>query len=1254
MRLPAPAASIKPQRSRFLVTSLAALVAAAVLPVVSSAPAAAAPTSGVTPPTTTQASSHSGTATTLSGMTVADPNSAQELQVEVSTTLGTLTLPTTSGLSLGFGNSWSGQPSVSFSGVASDVNAALAAARLVGTGTPGSATVSITSMHKSNGYVYSAPNQHFYEYVPSAGITWTAARSAAKLRSYKGQQGYLATMPTPELNDFVSQRIEGAQNVWFGATAVANPVSGVARRWTWADGPLSGRAFTECSNAAGACTVVNDSGRYSSWAISEPNNSGNTETAAVSNWNGTVGRWNDLSPTTTTNAIGGYVVEYGDEVQGTTTPFTDFYRASSTVSLADVPAAHGAPSVAPGDRKLTATLVAPDDGGSALTKYVVTATPVGGGNALTESCLAPATTCAVTGLQNGTAYDVTVVVHNDRGSSAASAATRSTPVTHPGAPTDVAAIPLDGYAAVTFSAPEDDGGTPITEYRVYSQPATTGVEYTTCTSSPCEVDATANGTSYTFTVVARNSAGDSEESVASDPVVPFGFPFPPTNASVVPGNSSATVSFSPPSSSNGSPITGYSVNATRVGGTTPITVTCDASPCEVGGLTNGTMYRFTVRAINARGSSGWINAGIVTPATTPEAPGAVTATRGDESITLAFAAPASNGGSAITRYEYSTDGGQSWQTLATTSTPPGLTGTVTGLTNGISYSVEVRAVNAVGESPATVASAPAVPATAPEAPAVGEVIAGDRSATVSFTTPLSNGDAITSYTVTAAPDGASVTCATSPCEVTGLANGTSYTFSVVATNTVGDSAASPASSPAVPFAAPDAPTGLATTSQDESALLELTPPAFDGGRSVTSYLVSVDGGDWVALATSPVAGGRLMGLVTGLTNGSTHSLRVAAVNEAGTGAASEPEDVVPAGPASAPRQVTVGLNGLTATVSWAAPTDDGGAPVTEYLVTSQPDGMTCTALAPALSCEVTGLHVGTDYTFSVVAINGASTLSGTGPGEAGQSGPSTVTATPGAPSTATGVPGDRVLTVRWQAPSNSGTSVVQRYQVSLDGGATWRAVTTTGTTELSTTLTGVRNGRAYPVRIRAVNADGPGAALGIHLDTQQWFADPLSTVERSRLVTAPKAPERYRGAVRRTTAWGKASGGSPAMSLNRLRGGQLQSGQAATLFDRNMFRFNRATLTSYGRNQLRAMVASLTYVDAIRCEGHVDYGGADRRANVLAKKRAEMACRVLLNYGADVTTATKGFGNRVPVIIGGRGHEDRWANRRVVVTVTKG
>ena len=68
---------------------------------------------------------------------------------------------------------------------------------------------------------------------------------------------------------------------------------------------------------------------------------------------------------------------------------------------------------------------------------------------------------------------------------------------------------------------------------------------------------------------------------------------------------------------------------------------------------------------------------------------------------------------------------------------------------------------------------------------------GDGSAAVSWDTPASDGGAaITGYTVTVSPGGATVECEESPCTITGLTNGTAYTFTVHATNAEGDSSES--------------------------------------------------------------------------------------------------------------------------------------------------------------------------------------------------------------------------------------------------------------------------------------------------------------------------------------------------------------------------------------------------------------------------------------------------------------------------------
>ena len=172
----------------------------------------------------------------------------------------------------------------------------------------------------------------------------------------------------------------------------------------------------------------------------------------------------------------------------------------------------------------------------------------------------------------------------------------------------------------------------------------------------------------------------------------------------------------------------------------------------------------------------------------PGAPTIGTATAGNAQASVPFTAPVSNGGSTITSY-------------TATSSPSGVTGTltqagsgtitVTGLTNGTAYTFRVTATNAIGNSVASSVSNSVTPATIPGAPTNVTATAGDTQATVTFTAPVSDGgSAITVYTVTSNPGNTTVTGSTSPITVTGLTGGTGYTFTVTATNVIGSSAAS--------------------------------------------------------------------------------------------------------------------------------------------------------------------------------------------------------------------------------------------------------------------------------------------------------------------------------------------------------------------------------------------------------------------------------------------------------------------------------
>lgn len=265
------------------------------------------------------------------------------------------------------------------------------------------------------------------------------------------------------------------------------------------------------------------------------------------------------------------------------------------------------------------------------------------------------------------------------------------------------------------------------------------------------------------------------------------------------GDGSADVTWQQPSSDGGSTITGYTVTST------PGSKSCatdGATACTVTGLTNGTAYRFSVTASNSVGTSGASALSTpVTPAGPPKAPTNPTATGANESATVAWTAPQDNGGSIISGYTVtSTPGSKTCSANHTT------TCTITGLTNGTSYQFSVTATNWFGTSAPSPLSPATTPTGPPTAPAAPTAIAGNESATVSWTASAHDGgSAITGYTVTSIPG--TKTCTASngtTCTVTGLTNGTSYQFSVTANSEVGASQASVVSNNVVPLA-PTAP-----------------------------------------------------------------------------------------------------------------------------------------------------------------------------------------------------------------------------------------------------------------------------------------------------------------------------------------------------------------------------------------------------------------------------------------------------------------
>ncbi|GAB3146075.1 hypothetical protein GCM10027058_03230 [Microbacterium neimengense] len=467
-------------------------------------------------------------------------------------------------------------------------------------------------------------------------------------------------------------------------------------------------------------------------------------------------------------------------------------------------------------------------------------------------------------------------------------------------------------------------------------------------------------------------------------------PAAPTVSQV--STASATVTWGAPAD-GGRAIEGYEVAVYAAGAQVPLrTITLGTVTTATLGLDAGTSYEVAVAARNAVGTGAWSPRAAVTTAsfTAPAAPTDIVAT----SVTASSFVVQWKGASAtpsapVTGHRVVvTHGGDVVKdvTLATGTTSL----LVDELQPQTLYVVSVASVNGVGQTigafiDATTAALPPA-ATVPGAPtalaqrsatptgiSIGWLaLASDGGAQLTgYLVRVALGDAVTTFTV-----GASVT----EISVGDLAPATDYSITVTAVNSVG---AGPASSALIARTA-DAPVVLpgvprqvsAVATSATAAQVSWLAPASDGGAAISSYDVVITRGGQSAPAQVVVTG--TTAVVSGLLPDTSYAVTVAARNSAGAGEASPqvafttpatvPAATAPSAP-SAPRLVA--STARTVSLTWDAPSSDGGSPVTGYRVRvfgGTQEGAVVSADSTALT--VTNLIPDTEYVFTVEAING--------------------------------------------------------------------------------------------------------------------------------------------------------------------------------------------------------------------------------------------------------------------------------------------
>jgi fibronectin type 3 domain-containing protein len=514
----------------------------------------------------------------------------------------------------------------------------------------------------------------------------------------------------------------------------------------------------------------------------------------------------------------------------------------------------------------------------------------------------------------------------------------------------------------------------------------------------------------------------------------------------------------------------------------------------------------------------------------PGAPTGLSATAGNGSIRLAWTAPASNGGSAITGYDVYRGNTSGTEVLVASgvSGPPFTDG---GLVNGSQYFYKVSAVNSAGEGPLS-NEASATPATVPGAPQSLVAVAGNASVSLSWTAPASNGGAaVSSYNVWRSTSSGSETVLASGVSGTSYSdgsalNGITYFYKVAAVNSVGpgplsnEASATPTAAPTVPTA----PQNLTATAGNASVALSWSAPASNGGAPVSSYNVwrsTSSGGE--SLLNSGVSGTSFND--GSALNGITYFYKVAAVNSVGPGPFSNEASATPATVPTAPQNLTATAGNGTVSLSWTAPASNGGAAVTGYNVLRSTTSGAETLLSAGVvgtSFTDTSVSNGSTYFYKVAAVNSV----GPGPvsGEVSAT-PTSAPTVPTAPQNLVAVAGNASVALSWSAPASNGGAAVSSYNV-------WRSTSSGGESLLNSGVSGTSfsdgsalNGITYFYKVAAVNSVGPG---------------PLSNEASATPATVPGAPQNLvavAGNGRVSLSWSApaSNGGAAVSSYNVLR-----------------------------------------------------------------------------------------------------------------------
>ena len=798
-------------------------------------------------------------------------------------------------------------------------------------------------------------------------------------------------------------------------------------------------------------------------------------------------------------------------------------------------------AVAESSTRIRLSWRAPSDGGSKITGYKIEYSDDGpswpGEVILTQSA---ATQHSLTGLKPGTTYHYRVSAINAEGEGEPSNVdSATTKATTPDPPTDLTAT-ANGSTQIDleWTAPTEDGGSPITGYRI--EVSITGgqtwrplVDDTETTETTYSHPGLNPATTRHYRVSAINAEGKSDPSnvanATTDPVVPD----PPTGlAARANGTSQIDLAWSTPGYNGGAAITGYRVEVSEDNGSTWTVLEEDTESTATQhahtGLDPGSTRHYRVSAINAAGKGDPSNvANATTDPVVPDPPtGLVATANGTSQIDLEWSAPGYDGGAEITGYrvEVSENDGATWKDLEGDTESTATQHSQTGLDPGTTRHYRISAINAAGAGkPSNVANATTDPVVPDPPTGLVATANGTSRIDLEWSAPSYDGGAeIAGYRIEVSENNGATwkdlerdteSTATQHAH-TGLDPGATRHYRVSAINAAGAGKPSNVANATTDPVVPDPPTGLAATANGPARIdLSWTAPRYDGGTEITGYRIEVsanNGATWTVLV-GDTESSATQHAHTGLDPASTRHYRVSAINAAGAG---DPSNVAnattdPIAP-DPPTGLSATANGTSQIdLSWTAPDYDGGARITGYRIeVSANNGSTWTVLEDDTESTTTryahtGLDPASTRHYRVSAINVA------GVGDPSNRANATTDATVPDPPTALRATADGTdkIDLAWTAPDYDGGATVTGYriEVSEDAGDSWTTlVANTESDETEYSQTGLRPASTRHYRVSAINRVGSGEPSNVaNATTDATVPDPPTD-----LVATASAPTR--------------------------------------------------------------------------------------------------------------------------------------------------